>query len=156
MDGAGKSLKYWVDLREFWTDFIQRSGGHLCRYTVLRNGSGSFSNEELNCGEFKGGLGDQRSVVLRLPILYIAHPVRRPVPLLPVFRDSVVSKRRTHPSTSLVLKRGIRPPQALLAQAAAVSLTLQHPVDSSGVFAPARGRIDAHFPSVSISADGSV
>ena len=42
-----------------------------------------------------------------LALLRIAHPVRRPVPLLTVLRDPVVAPRRAHAPASLVLKSGV-------------------------------------------------
>jgi len=42
-----------------------------------------------------------------LPLLRIARPVRRSVPVLAVLRDSVVPPRRSHPSTPLVLKSSV-------------------------------------------------
>jgi len=36
VDGAGKSLRHWESLREFWTDYFRASGARLESYTVLR------------------------------------------------------------------------------------------------------------------------
>jgi hypothetical protein len=37
VDGAGETLAYWNDLREFWREYFALSGATLERYTVLRD-----------------------------------------------------------------------------------------------------------------------
>jgi hypothetical protein len=36
VDGAGKSVAYWQSLQKFWTEYFERVGAMLRRYSVLR------------------------------------------------------------------------------------------------------------------------
>jgi hypothetical protein len=91
-----------------------------------------------------------------LPLLGIAYPVRRPVPILTVLRDSVVSPGRSHASTALMLKSGLAEGQSLLTEAAAASLAQEHGLYAAFVLAPTGGRILADFPSIRVSSDRSI
>ena len=37
VDGAGKDMRYWQTLRDFWTEYFKRTGAILKTYSVLRD-----------------------------------------------------------------------------------------------------------------------
>src|ERR1039458_6054271 len=86
----------------------------------------------------------------------IANPMRRPVPLRTILRNSVVAPRRPKSSPSLVLKSGIQEGHWPPAIAAAPSLALPHQFYAPFVLLVSDSRLRvADFPSIRVYPDCS-